>query len=79
MIARTVFITGLWYAQAAQAKKEKEAIKKALRKERKTFRAACKVGWVISGMGGGSIGGCDWVQSLCGRSTATLRGMSRSW
>ena len=32
------------YTQAAQAKKEKEVVKKALRKERKTFRAACKVG-----------------------------------
>ena len=29
--------------QAAQAKKEKEALKKALRKERKMLRAACKV------------------------------------
>ncbi len=32
-----------WLTQAIQAKKEKEAAKKALRKERKTFRAVCKV------------------------------------
>ena len=31
--------------QAAQAKKEKEAVKKALRKERKTLRAVFKVSW----------------------------------
>ena len=33
--------------QAAQVKKEKEALKKALRKERKTLRAHCKVRWVV--------------------------------
>ena len=35
----------MWRAQAAQAKKEKEVVKKALRKERKTLRAVCKVRW----------------------------------
>ena len=33
--------------QAAQAKKEKEALKKALRKERKTLRSVCKVSEIV--------------------------------
>lgn len=34
-------VMNMW--QAAQAKKEKEAVKKAIKKERKNFRTICKV------------------------------------
>ena len=33
------------WVQAAQAKKEKEAVKQVLRKERKALRELCKVSW----------------------------------
>ena len=43
-----VFMMFVWSLlcvwQAAQVKKEKEAVKKMLKKERKALRGACKVG-----------------------------------
>ena len=53
--------------KAAQAKKEREAAKKVLRRERKVFRALCKTHNYYSGVEKGEVvaGRLQELESLC--------------
>lgn len=53
------------HEQAAQAKREKEAIKKALRRERKAFWTTCKAQNYYSGGEGEVAGRMQELEGLC--------------